>query len=373
MGRKWRKYTVGPYSLGRLNGEAVVTWREDGKRKRWRLDVFTEDEGRAAVDRWARRTLAIEARESKTVADIWEKYLADRKLDGKKTTTMEYHWKALRGRFGALSPDDIDAEVCRSYATKRIEFDGKSAGTAWTELTQLRTLLNWAVKRKVIKDTFYVWVPSKPDPKDRVLDRGEVERLLDACFAPHVRLFVILALTTAGRSEAILDLMWIKVDFVAGTIDLRCQDPKNPMMKESRKGRALVPMNDLARAALQEASKGAITQFVIEWDGDDVDCIRKGFMSALERAGLGWYEPAPTMRDPGAKRFKTDITPHTLRHTANTWMQEADITPEMRARYLGHKRVETNQQNYSHARARYLQPAAEVVNLKLVRSTKKPA
>jgi integrase len=360
MGRKWRKYSVGPYSLGRLNGEAVVTWRgKEGKRHRYRLDVFTEDEGRAALDRFARQNIALDAREAKTMAEIWERYLADRELDGKQTATMQYHWKALKGRFGLLSPDDIDADICRDYAKGRLD-QGKSVGTAWTELTQLRSILNWAKKRKVIKDTPYVWVPSKPDAKERVLDRIEVESLLDACFAPHVRLFVILALTTAGRSEAILELKWTKVDFIAGTIDLRSTDPRNPLLKVSKKGRALVPMNDLARAALQEAQRGAITEYVIEWDGEGVDSIRKGFQAAVDRAGL----------NPPGLSEADKVTPHTLRHTANTWMQEADIPPEMRARYLGHKRVETNQRNYSHAGAEYLQPAAKVVNLNIVRKVK---
>ena len=44
----------------------------------------------------------------------------------------------------------------------------------------------------------------------------EFARLRDACAGtPHMRLFVILAITTAGRSEVIVQLLWVKVDFGA--------------------------------------------------------------------------------------------------------------------------------------------------------------
>jgi integrase len=120
---------------------------------------------------------------------------------------------------------------------------------------------------------------------------------------PHVKLFVILALSTGGRTGAILELEWNRVSFEEGTIDLRIDTPANPLLKTARKGRAKVPMNNLARAALQEASQGSLTDWVIEWDGEPIKSVRKGFMEACRRAEL------------------EDVTPHTLRHTAASWME----------------------------------------------------
>jgi hypothetical protein len=124
--RKWRKYSVNGFELGQLNGEAVVTWREEGKRRRFRLSVHTELEGRAALDRWARRQGAIALRQPKNVGELWSDYITDRTKDGKVIANMHYHWKALGPRFAKLSPDDIDADVCRDYAKVR-KADGRDS------------------------------------------------------------------------------------------------------------------------------------------------------------------------------------------------------------------------------------------------------
>jgi hypothetical protein len=82
-----------------------------------------------------------------------------------------------------------------------------------------------------------------------------------------------------------------------------------------------------ARAALLEAKEEALTDHVIEWDGTPVRKIRKGFANAVRRAGLGWYEDDPTR--PGKRRWVTNVTPHTLRHTALTSLEEEGVPIEM--------------------------------------------
>lgn len=343
--RKWRRYRTGAYRLGSLHGEAVATWTEGGKRHRFRLGVETETEGRAALDRFARQRAILELRSAATVKTLWDAYLADRTLDGKNVANMAAHWKALGPRFGLLSPEDIDADLCRRYTAERLD-ETVSQGTVWTELTQLRSILNWAAKRKVIAEAPYVWIPSKPAPRDRVLTESEAIRLLDATTTYHVRLFVILALATAARSGALLDLTWDRVDFGAGTIDLRRLDPPNPLQKVVRKGRALVPMNDWAREALAEAKAGALTGHVIEWDGAPVKCLRMAFSKAVTRAGLD------------------GVTPHTLRHTAASWALWSGAGMLAISRYLGHKSAKTTERIYAKSNAEHLRPVADVLHLR---------
>lgn len=67
-----------------------------------------------------------------------------------------------------------------------------------------------------------------------------------------------VAIGTAGRMGAILDLTWDRIDFAAGLIHL-----DDPERSRTAKGLATVPMNGSARAALQEAHQGAITRQVI--------------------------------------------------------------------------------------------------------------
>jgi len=71
-----------------------------------------------------------------------------------------------------------------------------------------------------------VWLPDRPEPRDVWLTRSEFARLLWAALkAPkargHLPLFLLLAIYTGRRKEAILSLRWANVDLVNGTIDFR--------------------------------------------------------------------------------------------------------------------------------------------------------
>ncbi len=351
MGKRWRKYEVGRYRLGVLRAkdgrdEAVVCWRDDDGKHRRRLGVFTEGEGRTSVDSFVGRIEALKARDSQTVGDVFRAYVVDREKDGKLIATFLDNWKALSPRFAALGVADVNADVCRDYAKDRAA-SGRSTGTIWTELTRLRSAINWAFKRRVITTCPYVWVPVKPAPKQRVLTQEEVWRLTDAATAPHVKLFVGLALATGGRSEAVLGLRWAQVDFDGGTIDLREKAVVNPLTKKVRKGRAIVPMSPEIRAMLTVAKTLALTDHVIEWDGAPVKKIRKGFTAAVERAGLG-----------------SDVTPHVLRHTVASAATEAGVPMLKISRFLGHRDQATTEKIYSKTSPGFTSEVANVVSIR---------
>ncbi len=345
---KWRRYAIGRYSLQQLNGVACAVWQENGKRRRFRLGVRTEVDGRAALARFASVEAASRV-SAKTVGEIFQAYVEDRERDGKLVRCFHDNWRALAGTFSAMQPEAINADVCRAYAKERFTA-GRARATVWSELTRLRSCLNWAEKRKVISEAPYVWIPSKGHPRNKVLSEAEFLKLLDSAGMPHVRLFMILCLVTAGRRTAILELTWDRVDFEAGTIDLRLASELDPMSKASQKGRALVPMNNLARAALQEARPAALSGHVIEWNGEPVRNVGKAFRAAVARAGL------------------EGVTPHTIRHTAATWAWEA-TTPNKVARFLGHRNERTTAAIYAHPSAGFATDAARAVDLKVVRKT----
>src|SRR6516165_6760272 len=100
MGKKWRTYKNGIYQLGQLGGQAVVTWSDEvtGKRHRQRLGVFTEAEGRSAVDTFARHIKNLTTGDDVTVGVLFEAYVADREKDGKLVQAFKDNWKALGAR-----------------------------------------------------------------------------------------------------------------------------------------------------------------------------------------------------------------------------------------------------------------------------------
>lgn len=358
MGKRWRKYAVGEYRLGVLfdkklgQHEAVVCYRDDDhKPHRFRLGVYSEKEGRAALEQYVSNRQTVAAQKADKVLDLWKLYVADRERDGKLVATFHYNWKAMEDTFAQMRFSDVNARVCRQYAEDRIAA-GRSQGTVWTELTRLRSCFNWASKHHHIGKPPYVWVPSKPEAKQRVMTEAEVLQLMDGCSSEHIRLFIVLAITTSARSEAICRLTWDRVDFDKGVIDFREKVAINPLTKAARKGRSIVPMTDEARTALLQAKASSICDYVISWDGEPVMKIRKGFTAAVVRAGLG-----------------PDVTPHTLRHTVLTWLDEDGIPMERISKLAGHRDIDTTRKIYAKPSVEVLRPAADVIDMRLRRQS----
>lgn len=165
MGKRWRKYGIGDYTLQQLNGQACAVWREDGRRRRFRLGR-TESEGqaRSLLAAFVASRATLRARQATTVAEVYAAYRSDRIKDGKLARNIDEQWRPLAPVFGTLPPDAITADLCRTYAQQRLDA-GLSQGSIWTELTRLRSCLNWAAKRRVIP--FSPIVEYGPQPTTR--------------------------------------------------------------------------------------------------------------------------------------------------------------------------------------------------------------
>lgn len=114
---KFKPFNVGEYRLGSLGDDACAVWEEGRKRRRFRLGTaLGQDEAEAALHAFAKqRTRIMEHRGTVTCQVVYEKYITDRKLDGKKTRQQEATWKQLRGMFGEMLPGDIDKGTYRAY------------------------------------------------------------------------------------------------------------------------------------------------------------------------------------------------------------------------------------------------------------------
>ncbi|MDO6523233.1 tyrosine-type recombinase/integrase [Shimia thalassica] len=323
-------------SIGRFRGGFCVYWRQDGKRRRYQLEARTRAEAEPeALDVYRRETLT-ERRAKDLVKDIWAAYIND--LGQRPTAkTMSYTGKAILPHFGEFRPDQITTDLCRAYTRSRIKAR-KTQGTVHTELGHLRSALRWAVKERIIDKAPTIERPAKPIPKERYLEKQEVAALIGAASAPHIALAIHLLFATAGRVGAILDLTWDRVDFERGVINLRLSDAK------TRKGRAIVPMNNSVRAALQTARDAALSDYVIEYAGGPVKSIRKGFENALSRTSLD------------------NVTLHTIRHSAAVAMVSNGIPIEKVGQYLGHSNLAITYQTYARYAPDHLSDAANVLD-----------
>lgn len=312
-------------------------WKIVGTNNRYSFSPPIADtrENRPLAEREAGR---VEARlreqvadDSPTLATIFAQYQAD-KTNNKHA---KYAWVALGPFWGHLQMSDITRENCRKYIAQRRE--KVKDGTIRRELTDLKSAVNWFAK----SNPAVFEMPSLPPPRERWLTRDEFAKLYDAAQSDHLRLFLRLAINTAGRKEALLDLRWSKgpgigyVDFERMQVVLGTGS--------GNKRRATVPINSVLEAELRAARERAYTDYVIEWRENAVSDIKTAFQAAVERAGI------------------EHCTPHDLRRTAAVWMVQAGHPMEAVAQYLGHSNAAVTYRVYARYQKDFLKSLSETL------------
>jgi integrase len=271
-------------------------------------------------------------RKATTVAQMHADYLDDRGPHIASKETLGFAWKRLVPVFGHLRPDQITRALCRAYAARERR-RGISDGSIRRDLGVLG-----AIVRHNDKSTpAIIEMPPAPPPKSRHLTREQYQLLRDAARAPHIKLFITVAYSTAGRAAAVLQLTWDRVDFDRGLIRLGLGERRT-------KGRATVPMTDAVREVLLEARRGALTDYVIEYAGRPVRSVKRAFKAAAARAGL----------PPGT-------SPHVLRHSAAVHMAESGVPMAEIAQFLGHSSESVTFRTYARYSPDYLRRAASAL------------
>jgi integrase len=235
-----------------------------------------------------------------------------------------------------------------------------SDGTMRREIVGLlRPAITFAIEEGMLPTGLVVplELPPVPEARDRWLSETEVAKLLwearGAVLTPEIRrmyghtsmrdrrprshlpLFIRIALYTAARRGAILNLKWPQIDLVNETIDFR-----EPGRQTTKKGRNVVPIPRQLMVALRIAQRYATCEYVIaDADGRRVLDVHKGFDAAVKRAGIA----------------RCSI--HTLRHTAATWLAQRGVEIWDISKQLGHADVRTTNKVYAHHSPKHLAKA----------------
>lgn len=243
--------------------------------------------------------------------------------------------------FGDMTLSEITGATCRSYVASR----GKPGG-ARRDLEDLRAAINHHQSEGLHRGEIGIILPEKGPPRDRWLTRDEAARLLWVCWKTqerqtihrgtlagsisntkrhplrHLARFVLIGLYTGTRAGAIASSSPIKgegrswMDLDRG-IFYRLAEGRAATKK--RQPPVPVPPRLLAhmrRWAKKDALEGRT--FFVEWAGKPVASVKTGFGRAAKLAGLG-----------------DDVIPHTLRHTAATWLMQAGVSIWEAAGFLG--------------------------------------
>lgn len=276
---------------------------------------------------------AAEVRRSQIIADIdnapppsdvligalLDRYRNEHGVKTRTLSSIDYHLKFLKPYLGDLLPAQITNKSLEGYAGHRQGMGKRkgdkhvaevvSNGTILREIGTLKAALRFAAGNRWIPPMPPLQAPvTQPPPRDRWLSRNDARKLIAEAKSDHVRLFIKLALATAARSGAILDLKWEQVNFERGLIDFG--------RGYGNKRRAIVPMNDETLKALEAAHKTKLTDYVVEFEKKSVASVKTAFRRLVKRCGI-------------------DASPHTLRHTAATWLVMDGVPLAEVARLLG--------------------------------------
>lgn len=341
-----------PYLKRADNGTYYVHWTENrvGKRVSTRTkdlaDAKTFFAGWMLMERDAPTPGA-----SVTVADCWliydREHIQKEVMNRKKA---DYYWTLLEPMFGAIAVADLSQDAIDVYRRKREGQDNVKPSTVRSELSYLISAIRFCTVRphRLVEPAEAeavleaLTLPPAGKPRDRWLRTEEIKALLkaaeqmrigaathneDALSPKTTRLsrgerFLWLALETAARKEAILELTWDRVDFETGTIDFNV-----PSRRITKKRRATVPISSALRPVLDRAYREREGDLVMDNKGE----VWATVQSITMRAGLAPKQKVATSKKPKA----TGVSPHVLRHTAATHMARRGVALWIIAKVLG--------------------------------------
>ena len=340
------------FRLVLYRGYYAASWKDRGRIHRASLRTKDREAANQALRNFADQYEMANRPKIITVEYVWNGY--SETLKGRPAfQNMRYEGRSVLPFFGHMAAAHVGEDVCLSYESRRREA-GRKSGTIWTELGRLRSALKWAERKNLIAKAPYIFRPAMSPPRDLRLTREQANLFLSSCITPHIRLFAVLAMTTGARTGALLSLKWNLVDLERKLLDLNAERCHQSQIKSigRMKGRAIVPINRTLMAALHEAKNGALSDFVVEWDGGAVKSVKKGLAATGKRCDLPW------------------VSAHVFRHSAASWMAEAGVSMDRIAAFLGHSDSRITSRVYAKFSPDYLRDAAEALEINVMQEIK---
>ncbi|MBV9978032.1 MAG: site-specific integrase [Hyphomicrobiales bacterium] len=266
-----------------------------------------------------------------------------------------YQLPKLMAFFAGKTVSAITPGLCRRYAESRMREPNSrykdqeiaprvSASTVRRELVTLQAALRYAWKEKKLPYPIHVAKPDEAPGRDRWLTRDEAAKLLMAAWRTnrHVARFILIALYTGTRHEAVLKLRW-GVNSEGGWVDLEqgILYRRGDGDEQSKKRRTPVPISRRLAAHLKRWRSLSVTH-VIEWESQPIAKLRRSWKRACRRAGL-------------------DVTPHALRHTFASWAVQRGLPFGQIARALGTTETMV-ERRYGHHSPEHLRDVVEGVS-----------
>ncbi|CCD88701.1 putative Integrase family protein [Bradyrhizobium sp. ORS 285] len=304
------------------------------------------------------------------IADVLSIYHQDSRGRQASPEKFDGRIERLNDFFGGKILGEINSALCAAYVKAR----GNSGG-ARRDLEDLRAAIGHHARENLHHAMIHVTLPEKGGPRERWLTREEAARLLWTCWRAreaqtihrgllkgqkietdkrplrHIARFLLIGLYTGTRAGAIASASPERkdgrsfVDLDRG-IFYRLAQGKRATNKRQPPvpipGRLLAHMRRWARS-------GGVRSHFVEWNGQPVKSVKTGFATAVRLSGL-------SLRD-------GNISPHTLRHTAATWLMQRRADPWQASGFLGMS-VKVLLDTYGHHHPDYMREAAAAITSK---------
>jgi integrase len=261
----------------------------------------------------------------------------------------------------------VNAQTCAAYVKHR----GRRGG-ARRDLETFRAAINHHAKEGFHRGVVRVSLPPKGEVRDRWLTRQEAAALIWHCWRHrekqtihagtskgrsitthrrplrHIARFILIGIYTGTRAGAIASASPYAeqgrsyVDLERGIFYRKAIGKR---VTKKRQTPAPIPPRLLAHLRRWKDRK-LIASCFVEFNGKPVSSVKRGFKTAVGLAGLSGR-----------------VTPHTLRHTAATWLMQRGVPIWEAAGFLGMS-PEVLQDTYGHHHPDHLHGAALAIGRK---------
>ncbi len=239
--------------------------------------------------------------------------------------------------FGERTIGELNGTLQRDYAKQR-----GSQSAARRELETLAAAVNYHVRDMVggVQTIFRAVLPDASPARERWLTRSEAARLIWAAWrkrcdhdgaekgrltSQHIARFILVGLYTGTRAGAICGASLMPtigrghVNPETGEFRRLAYGKKETNKKQPT---AVLPPRLLAHVRRWHRL-GISTRSVVEFNGKPVLRVSNGWAGVVEKAGLATDIP------------QQKVIPHTLRHTAISWLLQAGVPMDQVSSYCG--------------------------------------
>ena len=319
------------------------TWYDAGKRQTCRASLGTDDfeEADRRLAAWfvENRTASNERPADVPIESVMHRHFAlhGKTLASAKAVETSLAW--WTSYFEGATVADVTPKMIDAFIAK-LRLMGKSNGYIRRILADGRAAFNGALNRGELTHAPRISLKAapEPEPRERILSVLEMAALLDKAFSPpHLRTYLLLAIGTMARPEAITDLTSWSIDWQSGTINLL---PRG--RRQNKKRRPVVPIVQTLRPMLRALPPGPLVAF----NGRPLASVRTSFEKAVKAAGLAG----------------TGVNRYTIRHTIISEAMKRCPLPWQVEQFAGHRTGHKTTQRYVKFSPGFLGEAATAID-----------